>query len=405
MNTTKTRLFSSLLVILGLAACTPAPEAPGESDLRETLSQILDHWGSPGALVSVVMDGETVFQEGFGYTTAAGGSPVSPKTLAPVQSVSKSFTATALSMLVEDGILEWDAPVKRYIPEFEFGGDYLTTHITVRDLMTHRAGTPFLLGGWEPSSYTIDDVLRDLRTEEPTIQFRTGVYYSQVGMALLGEVIRRASGRSWSEFVQERILEPLSMTSSYPDDPHLMEALGSVDAIPDLMKTVSRSQGTLQDVPWEAYNELWWPAGALITNAEDMARFMEFLLNDGMVNGESLLAADLISEMWSPTEIPGVDVIAALEPIVDPRAGIVAYGLGWMVHEGFGRRIVEHGGAGRSSATVALIPEEDLGVFVVTNASYDNDSARLVSAMKFAAMEHFLGLPKTDWIAVLDPGS
>jgi CubicO group peptidase (beta-lactamase class C family) len=136
-----------------------------------------------------------------------------------------------------------------------------------------------------------------------------------------------------------------------------------------------------------------------------MTRFMEFLLNDGFVDGEPLLSAELISEMMSPTEIPGVDVMIPLEPIVDPRAGIVAYGLGWMVHEGFGKRIVEHGGAGRSSATVALIPEENLGVFVVTNASFENDSARLVSALKFAALEHFLGLPKTDWIGVLDPGS
>lgn len=405
MKSQKSCLFSSLMVILGLASCTPAPDSPVESDLGETLSQILDHWGSPGASVSVVMDGETVFQEGFGSTTAAGGSSVSPKTLAPVQSVSKPFTAVALSMLVEDGMIGWDAPVQRYIPEFEFGGDYLTTHITVRDLIAHRAGTPFLLGGWEPSSYSIDDILRDLKTEEPTIQLRAGVYYSQVGMALLGEIIQRVSGQSWSDLVKERILGPLSMTSSYPDDPHLMEALGPLDAIPALMKTVSRTQGVLEDVPWQSYNELWWPAGALITNAEDMASFMAFLLGDGLVHGEPLLSAELISEMMSPTEIPGLDVISPLEPIVDPRAEFVAYGLGWMVHEEFGKRIVEHGGAGRSSATVALIPEEDLGVFVVTNASFGNESARLVSAMKFAALEHFLGLPKTDWIGVLDPGS
>jgi CubicO group peptidase (beta-lactamase class C family) len=351
------------------------------------------------------LDGEAVFLEGFGSTTATGDSPVSAKTLAPVQSVSKSFTSAALSMLVEDGLIEWDAPVKRYMPEFEFGGAYLTENVTVRDLMAHRAGTPFLLGGWEPSSYSMADLLRDLATEEPTIQLRGGVYYSQVGMALLGEIIKRVSGQSWSEFLDERILQPLSMTDSYPDDLSLMETLGPLDALPDLLTTVARSGEGLEDVPWETYNELWWPAGALITNAEDMARFMAFLLNDGLVDGESLLAGDLITEMMRPTEIPGLDVIAALEPIVGPRTEIFAYGLGWMTHEEFGKKIAEHGGAGRSSATVALMPEEDLGVFIVTNANYDNDSARLVSAMKFAAFEHFLGLPPTDWIGVLDPGS
>lgn len=397
--------FSSFLVALGISSCAPTPVPPVEPDLRETLSQMLDHWGSPGAMVSVVRGGETVFLEGFGSTIAEGGTAVSPKTLAPVQSVSKSFTAVALSMLVEDGLIEWDAPAKRYIPEFEFGGDYLTEHVTVRDLMAHRAGTPFLMGGWEPSGYSIDDILRDLKTEEPTIGLRAGVYYSQVGMALLGEIIQRVSGQSWSELIRERILEPLSMTSSFPDDPQLIEALGPLDAIPDLMKTVSRSQGVLEDVPWQSYNELWWPGGALITNAEDMARFMAFLLNDGLVDGEPLLSAELISEIMSPTEIPGLDVIASQEPIMGPRTEIVAYGLGWVAHEDFGRKIVEHGGAGRSTATVALIPEEDLGVFVVTNASFGDESARLVSAMKFAALEHFLDLPATDWIRVLDPKS
>ena len=405
MISPKSSPFLSFLVFLGLSSCSPTPVPPSEPDLRETLSQILDHWGSPGALVSVVRGGETVFLEGFGSTMAEGGTAVSPKTLAPVQSVSKSFTAVALSMLVEDGLIEWDAPVKRYIPEFEFGGDYVTEHVTVRDLMAHRAGTPFLMGGWEPSGYSIDDILRDLRTEVPTIQFRAGVYYSQVGMALLGEVIQRVTGQPWSDLVDERILQPLSMTSSFSDDLELIETMGPLDEIPDLMKTVSRSEAGLEDVPWLRYSDLWWPGGALITNAEDMTKFMAFLLNDGFIDGESLLAADLISETMSPTEIPGLDVIATQEPIMAPRAEIVAYGLGWVAHEEFGRKIVEHGGAGRSTATVALIPEAGLGVFVVTNASFGDESARLVSAMKFAALEHYLDRPPTDWIWVLDPTS
>jgi CubicO group peptidase (beta-lactamase class C family) len=108
--------------------------------------------------------------------------------------------------------------------------------------------------------------------------------------------------------------------------------------------------------------------------------------------------------MFRPIEIPGLDVIAAWEPIVAPRTDIFAYGLGWWAHEEFGRSIREHGGAGRSSAVVALMPEENLGVFIVTNASFDMESVKLVSAMKLAALEYHLGLPATDWIAVLDPG-
>ena len=351
------------------------------------------------------MDGRVVFLEGFGSTMAQGGVPVTPQTLAPVQSVSKAFTATALSMLVQDGLIEWDAPVVTYIPEFEFGGSYLTGHITVRDLMLHRAGTPFILGGWAPSEYSMTDLLRELGTSDPKIQLREGVYYSQVGMALLGELIFRVSGQTWSEFVLSRILTPLGMAGSYTDDHHLTRVLGTPDTVTGLMKTVGWSDGALEDRPWEEYNALWWPAAALITSAEEMTRFMLFLLDYGSMDGESLLSEALVEEMFSPTEIPGLDVISTLEPVVAPRADIVAYAPGWMAHEEFGRLILEAPGAGRSSAIVALMPEESLGVFVVTNASFELESARLVSALKLAAFEHYLGLPATDWISVLDSGN
>ena len=131
-----------LVLSLPLASCAETPSSTAQESLTETLSEILDHWGSPGASISVVKDGQVVFQEGFGTTTASGGVEVTPQTIAPVQSVSKGFTAVALSMLVHDGVLEWDAPVATYIPEFDFGGPYLTGHVTVKDLMTHHAGHP-----------------------------------------------------------------------------------------------------------------------------------------------------------------------------------------------------------------------------------------------------------------------
>lgn len=390
--------FSVLLV-----SCAETPSSTAQESLTEILSEILDHWGSPGASISVVKDGQVVFQEGFGTTMANGGVEVTPRTIAPVQSVSKGFTAVALSMLVHDGALAWDAPVATYIPEFDFGGPYLTAHITVKDLMTHRAGTPFLLGGWSPSDYTMEDLFADLAESEPTIPLRSGVFYSQVGMALLGETIHRVSGLTWAEFVSDRILGPLGMNASFPADPFLIEAHGPPESIDHLMKTVGRTDTGLEDRPWEEYSELYWPAASLITSAEDMTLFMSFLLSGGSMGGESLLTEALVDEMLSPTELPGVDVIVGLEHILAPRTDLVAYTPGWATHVEFGRRILEAPGAGRSSATVALMPDEDMGVFVVTNASFGNDSAALVSALKFAAFEYYLGLAPTDWISVLDP--
>jgi CubicO group peptidase (beta-lactamase class C family) len=394
-------LFLSLTFLL--ASCVEESSPAPQASLSETLAEILDHWGSPGASISVVKDGQVVFQEGFGTTMANSGVEVTPQTIAPVQSVSKAFTAVALSMLVQDGVLEWDAPVVNYIPEFEFGGPYLTGHITVKDLMTHRAGTPFILGGWDPSDYTMEDLLADLAESEPTIPLRSGVFYSQVGMALLGEIIHRVSGMSWAEFVSDRILSPLGMNASFPADPFLLQAQGTPESIDNLMKTVGRADSGLEDQPWAEYSALYWPAAALITSAEDMTRFMAFLLTGGVSGGDTLLSEALVEEMLSPAELPGVDVIAGLEPILAPRTDLVAYSPGWATHVEFGRRILEAPGAGRSSATVALMPEENLGVFVVTNASFGNDSAALVSALKFAAFEHHLGLSPTDWIGVLGP--
>jgi CubicO group peptidase (beta-lactamase class C family) len=392
-----------LFLTLLLASCAETPSSAPQASLTEILAEILDRWGSPGASISVVKDGQVVFQEGFGTTMANGGVGVAPQTMAPVQSVSKGFTAVALSMLVHDGALEWDAPVATFVPEFEFGSPYLTGHITVKDLMTHRAGTPFILGGWNPPDYTMGDLLADLAESEPTIPLRSGVFYSQVGMALLGETIRRVSGMTWAEFVRDRILTPLGMNSSFPADPFLTDAHGTPESIDNLMKTVGWADTGLEDRAWAEYSELYWPAAALITTAEDMTRFMAFLLSGGVAGGEALLSEALVEEMFSPAELPGVDVIVGLEPIMAPRTDLVAYSPGWATHVEFGRRILEAPGAGRSSATVALMPEENLGVFVVTNASFGNDSAALVSALKFAAFEYHLGLSPTDWIGILDP--
>lgn len=390
-------ISAAAFLLFGTLPALAAGQAPDAARFHSRAQEILAHWGSPGAVVSIVKNGQVLFQQGYGQTKLQDGHPVTPSTMTTVASVTKTFNSVALGILVEEGLLAWDDPVKHHVPEFRFADEFRTEATTLRDLITHRGGLPAVLGGLRSMEYTMPQLLADLPSQPPVAGFRERVEYSQVGIALLGEVVRRVSGMSWGQFVHSRILQPLEMASSYAGSTAFLAAFPDPEAVPHLMGRTLRRDGQLVPGPWRGAGEIYTPAGGLVTTAEDMSRFMRALLAAGRFGEQGLLSSGSLAELHAPRAVEGTPY----GPILSPFGGIVAYSMGWIAHDFAGYRIVEHPGSNFGSSTIALVPSEDIGVFVSSSANFSLDSDRLVSALKFAALAYALDLEDRDWIGLL----
>lgn len=242
------------------------------------------------------------------------------------------------------------------------------------------------------------DLLAALPTAEPQMPFRHHLDYSQVGPALLGEVVSRASGQSWAEFVQTRILDPTGMTSSYPSTATFLRAHPDPAAVETLMGRAVRRDGQVVDGPWAGAGEVYAPAGGLVTTGEDMVRYMLFLLAGGSAEGRQLLSPATLEALYQPQMIEGTPYAH----LVNPTGGILGYGMFWIAHQLDGHRVVEHPGSNFGSSTMALVPDAGIGVFVSSSANFSLDSDRMVSALKLTALEYALRLPLQDWIALFE---
>jgi len=205
----------ALALSSGFATHLIAQESP-LSGFRSYVEQAVSDWHVPGLAVVVVKDGEVAFSEGFGERQLGESAGVSSGTLFAIGSTTKAMTAAAIGMLVDEGKMIWDDPVTKHLPDFQLHDPYVTREITIRDLLTHRAGLGNADFLWYEREASIDDILFRMRYAEPAYSMRSGFIYQNIMYAAAGEVISRVSGMPWAEFIQARILDPLGMTASIP---------------------------------------------------------------------------------------------------------------------------------------------------------------------------------------------
>lgn len=230
--------------------------------------------------------------------------------------------------------------------------------------------------------------------------FRERLSVSQVGFAIAGEVVARVSGMSWKDFVTQRILQPLGMSSSYASTTRLWQDRGDPNNVENIFIPARKNDGVVTLSDWSecSCGYIYAPAGGVITTAVDIAKWMIMQLQEGEYNGKRLISAKAIREMHTPQMIINVNWIDESNPL----AHFITYGLGWVSYDYRGRRVDEGPGGGMSSI-VTVVPEENLGVAVCTNAYYSSpdswESLRMVSALKLKVIDAFIGAPETDWSA------
>jgi CubicO group peptidase (beta-lactamase class C family) len=344
-------------------------------------------WRVPGVAVAVVRNDSVVLARGYGVRTLGRPDPVDARTLFAIGSSSKAFTATAVAMLVDQGLLKWDDPATRYLPGFQLYDPYATRELTVRDLLTHRSGlaaSDLML--YDPH-LTRDSVLRRVRYVKPTYSFRAHYGYQNLMYLAAGQITARLLGRSWDDVIRDRIFTPLGMTASNT-------SVTLLDRLPDVATPHDEIDDTVQAIPY--FNlDVAGPAGAINSNVLDMAQWVRFQLAGGTVAGKPLLSAGAFEETHTPQTIVPLE---GFWKQVAQDTHLLNYGMGWYLHEYHGRFIVQHGGnIDGMSALVALMPEERTGLVILTNLN-GND---LTYALMYRVFDAYLKRPAKDWSAIL----
>ncbi|HEV8712564.1 MAG TPA: serine hydrolase domain-containing protein, partial [Candidatus Binatia bacterium] len=333
--------------------------------------------------MAIVKDDAVVFTKGYGVRTLGDPTPVTAPTVFWIGSATKAFTVASLAMLVDAGKLRWDDPATKYLPGLQLYDPYVTRELTVRDLLTHRSGLEGADFLWDGSGYDRDEILRHLRYLEPSWSFRSRFGYQNIMYLAAGQIIPAVTGQSWDTFVQERIFTPLGMTASHT----------SVTALPsggDVAAPHAWIEGKVQPLPWHNLDNIG-PAGSITSNVLDMAQWVRLQLGEGTYQQVQLFSAAVAKEMHMP------QTVIRPEPPWSwffPEAHFVLYGLGWFLHDYQGRKVVEHGG-GTSGirALVTLLPEEKLGLVILTNLG----EIFLPEALRYRVFDAYLGRPPRDW--------
>ncbi|MGQ0539305.1 MAG: serine hydrolase [Gemmatimonadaceae bacterium] len=342
---------------------------------------IADH-RVPGLAIAVVRNDSVILARGFGVRAIGSPERVDEHTLFAIGSASKSFTAAGLAMLVDEGKVKWDDPATRYLPGFQLFDPYVTRELTVRDLLSHRSGLARGDLMWYGSSFSREEILQRVRHLKPSWSFRSQFGYQNIMYLAAGQATAAIAGMSWDDFMTRRIFQPLGMTVS-------STSVRALAGRPNVAQPHGKLDDTVRAVSWRNIDNVA-PAGSINSNVVDMAKYLRFHLNAGKWNGRPLITAGNHAEMWQPhTIVPLVGVWKAFAP----GAHLAAYGLGWFVQDYRGRLVVQHGGnIDGMSAHMALMPEEQTGVVVLTNLS----GALVADVLAYRVFDHFLGTPLGD---------
>ncbi len=380
------RLIVLLLLVLTSSQYARAQEAPSK-DFDEYITKALKDWDVPGLAIAIVKNDQIVFAKGYGVRKFGEPAAVDEKTLFAIGSSSKAFTSASIAMLVDEGKLKLDDPATKYLPGFQLFDPYVSRELTVRDLLCHRSGLErgdFL---WYGTSYSRDEILRRVRYLKPTWSFRAMFGYQNIMYLAAGQIVAGVSGKSWDDFVRDRIFKPLGMTSTNTTIDELKNSN-------DVATPHAKIDGKVEIIPWRKIDNIA-PAGSINSNVVDMAQWVRLQLGEGSYKGLRLISSGSAKEMHT------AQTVIRVEPpwtLFYSDAHFLNYGLGWFLHDHRGRKVVEHGGnIDGMSALVAMIPEEKLGLVILTNMN----SSPLTSAIASRVYDLYLGVQPRDYSAEL----
>jgi CubicO group peptidase (beta-lactamase class C family) len=373
--------FFAVFLAAPLRAKEPAPRE-ALADIDPVITQALETFHVPGAAVAVVVGNDVVLSKGYGFRDVEKKLPMTPETQMPIASMTKQFTVAALGTLVRQGKLEWDKPVRDYLPDFRLNNDYATAHATTRDLVTHRIGLPRHDAIWYGSSLSRDEIFHRLQYFPFSRDLRVRFQYNNLMYMTSGYLAGRLAKSSWEELVKSALFDPLGMKRS-----NFTVAAMHADANHSEAYELNMKREVVK-VTHEPL-DMMGPTGSINSSVDEMARYLRMMLGHGMLDGKRVLLEADVQSMMQPQMPAG----RSLFPDV---FGFQSYGMGLFVQTYRGIDVAHHGGNLRgASSIIVMAPAKGIGVVVLTNRS----GTRLRDALPFEIIDRLLGLESAKLLA------
>ncbi len=382
----RVRAQAASLVILSFLSLLFAPPvlAQDAQSIDALVKDTLNQWRVPGLALAIVHNDRVIYLKGHGVRELGRPESVSADTNFPLASCTKPFTSLAVAMLVGDGKMAWDEPVRKHVPFFHLADPLADADVTIRDLLCHRTG----VGGhellWYKAPWGLEERIRKIGKVELEDSFRTRFHYQTILFGAAGYAAGNAAGSDWGTLVQRRILEPLGMKASKPIFPR--------DAPDQASPHRQNARGKVEPIARYPLDQAD-PAGSLHASARDLTRFLRFELGDGTWQGQRLLPAEVLHERQRPQMVIRREGFAE---VMNPVTVQISYGLGWILQDYRGRLLLQHGGAiDGFRAHLSLVPEAKVGIALLNNL----DRGFMNLALSNILIDHLLGLPYRDWNA------
>lgn len=379
----------NLLPFFFLVAVLPAfgqkPISPKQLQEFDTyVETVRQQWQVPGLSIAVVKDNQVIFKKGYGVRELGKPEPVDTQTLFACASTTKAMTTTLMGMLVDEGRLSWDDPVSKYIPELQLYDPYVTRELKVRDLLIHDTGlgsTDFLTGAMTISA---TDMFRRLEMVKPSYSFRAGFDYQNTFYSAAGRVIERIVGKTWADYLKERIFMPLGMTRTAPKRSYINDT--------NVTRPHYNINDTIRVIDYGADSEIG-SAGAVWSSADDISKWVICMLDSSKYGGGRLLKPETWAEIFKPQTFFPEEEYPTMQ-ILKPNWR--TYGLGWYQHDYRGHKVNFHTGSlAGLTAIIGQLPDAKLGVYVFGN--YDHAEVR--HALMYKTFDWFALGGNRDWSA------
>lgn len=388
------RIICSVFCVLSWFGVAFAQDADLPEGFDNYVYQVLKAFDVPGLSVGVVKDGKIVLTKGYGVRRMGNADPVTEETLFSIASNSKAFTATALALLVEEGKLKWEDKVIQYLPWFQLKDDYVTSHLTIRDLLVHHSGLPAYANDlllFPPSTFSRQELLRKLKDVPLQHDFRSVYAYDNILYLAAGEVIEKISGLSWEDFVKTRIFDVVGMQ-------HSISRFSDLKKQNNVAYAHVKREGQLKLISSffdQNIGDAGNPAGGIASCAADMSKWIAMQLDSGLtLNGSRLFQTNTTEELWKivrPMPIPKEPVW--LKPA---QKNFYGYALGFRKYDYRGYEVIGHGGLLTGFVSqIALVPQKRLGLVVLTNQLSAGAYWSIINYL----LDYYLQAAPFDWIA------
>jgi len=369
----RTHVFVVSLFFL-FCCCFSSAQKIQNDDLDNFINSIIKQNKLPGLSIAIVIDDSVIYAKGFGVKKIGESDPVNEHTLFQAASITKSFTASLIGILVDQKKIKWTDPVIKYIPGFETSEPFVTKRLTVQDLLTLRSG---ILDGDTLTGANRKDLIPQIKNLKISNSFRTGVSSFNLNFTLAGHIAEVIEGKTWEEMIRKEIFIPLKMNETYTSVQTALSATKNVST-PYYVENEK-----IVPTKWENFG-LYSPADCIISNVMDLAKWIRLQLQNGTFENPSIISSETLNIMQSPQFIAP----NWTKGLYNPNATFMTLGYGWFVSDYKGINIIEMGGAAPGTTNLlSIIPSYNVGIITQTNMDFAFES---LVAIKFKILDDLI---------------